>query len=190
MIDPTPIRDAQIFDGLTQFEIEELATIAREEHVEKGERLLSRGEKTDTFYIVKTGRFALTIGVRLLDTYKQVAVEEKVAGDAFGWSAMVDPFAAYYSAYCMLDGSVIALPSREFESLLASDMHLGLRFSRNLNQLIGSRLRALQDLWIAEVEQHRARVEHWTHTRLSGDLNSTLEATHVRAHRRFFWTHH
>lgn len=185
MIDLNSIRYASIFDGLTEPEIREIANIAQEKRVQKGGRLFSRGDKADTLYIVKTGRFALTIGVRVFEAHDEIAIEEKVAGDALGWSALVDPFESFYSAYCTLDGSVAALPRGAFEALLASDAHLGFRFSRNLSQLIGSRFRALQDLWLEEVEQTKARVDYWTHTRLSGDLNSMIRTTHKHTYWRF-----
>lgn len=189
MIELSSIRDAAILDGLTQSEIQEIADIAREVHVEKGERLFSRGNESDTFYIVNAGRFALTIELRVFDGHEEMAVEEKVPGDSLGWSALVAPFDAIYSAYCMLDGSVVALPRGDLEDLLAADTHLGHRFARNLNQLIGSRIRALQDLWVKEVEQSRARVDYWTHTRLSGDLHAAIESAPEHHHWRRLTPH-
>ena len=189
MIDLSSIREAAVLDGLTQAEIQEIAEIGRVEHIKKGERLFTRGDEADTFYIVQTGRFALTIDVRIFDGHDEMAVEEKTAGDALGWSALVAPFDSIYSAYCTLDGSVFALPRGDLEELLAADTHLVHRFMRNLTQVVGSRVRALQDLWVHEVEQSRARVEYWTHTRISGDLNAAITRVREQHHWRLSIRH-
>jgi CRP-like cAMP-binding protein len=184
MVDLATIQNAAIFDGLTQSEIQELTDIGREEHVAKGDRLFHRGDEANNLYIVKGGRFALTMQLRMLDDLIEMAVEEKATGDALGWSSLVDPFRSIYSAYCTLDGSVAAFARRDLEDLMSSDTHLGYRFSRNLCQLIGTRIRALQELWIEEIQQSMARVDYWTHTKLNDDLVIAAKPPRKHGHRR------
>jgi hypothetical protein len=50
---------------------------------------------------------------------------------------------------------------------MATDEGLGFRLSLNLNRMIGMRVRALQDLWIAEVEQSTSRVKFWSANEVS-----------------------
>jgi CRP-like cAMP-binding protein len=180
------IQDAAIFDGLTRAELDGLADMGQDQPAAEGDRLFTRGDEADTFFIVRNGRFALTLEVRVLDGHVEMPVEEKVAGDALGWSALVAPYRSVYSGYCMHDGSVICFPRGELEALLSADTHLGYRFSRNLAQLMGNRIRALQDLWMEEVEQSMGRIEYWTHTRLSDDW-----ITAIKSHRKHgrWWRH-
>jgi len=179
------IRNAAIFDGLEQSEIRELESIARVEQTAKGECLFRQGDIADAFYLVKNGSFVLTIPVRELDDHFEMPVEEKVAGDALGWSAFVKPYQLIYSGYCMRTGSVFVFPRGNLEELMSSDPRLGCRFSRNLGRLIGSRLRALQQLWIEEVERSISRVDYWSHTKLGDEWAEAIQSTRVRHH----WWH-
>ena len=117
---------------------------------------------------------------------RRVDALEKVTGDALGWSALVEPHESIYSAYCVQSGSVVAFSRGDLEELMSSDLNLGQRFWRNLNQLIGSRIRPLQQLWIEEVERSMERVEYWSHNKLSDEWADAIEP-----HRkRVLWRRH
>lgn len=184
MDDLHSIRHAAILAGLAGSELEELANIAREQRVAKGDRLFARGDEADQLFIVEQGRFVLTIQARALGDPTEIAIEAKVAGDALGWSALVEPFRSVYTAYCVQDGSVVAFPRGDLVNLMSSDTDLGYRFSVNLSQLIGNRLRALQDLWVEEVEQSSARVNYWSHNKLSGECSAAIAQPRQRARGR------
>jgi CRP-like cAMP-binding protein len=169
MVDISSIQNAALFDGLRQSEIRELESIARVRQTAKGECLFNHGEAADTLYLVKDGRFALTIPVRALDEHFEMPIEEKVVGEALGWSALVEPHRSIYSAYCTRSGSVVAFSREDLEGLMSSDPNLGHRFLHNLNQLIGSRIRPLLQLWIAEIERSTERVEYWSQTKLGDE---------------------
>jgi CRP-like cAMP-binding protein len=174
MVDLSSIHEAAILNGLTEPDLEKIGAIAYEKETRKGDRLFSRGMDADTFYIVKEGRFALTVMLRVLDGEVEAAIEEIVAGGALGWSALVEPHVSIYSAYCTEDGSVAALPGGDMEALMSSDEGIGHRFSRSLSELVGSRVRVLQDLWIQEIQQSMLRVSFWTHTKTSRDWETAV----------------
>ena len=167
MTDLSTILNAPILDGLTRSDLEALGAIAREEKAVKGERLIDRGTNAETLYIIRAGRFALTLALRAHGADEEMVVEEKMAGDALGWSALVEPRVSVYSAYCTSDGSVAAFPVEDLAGLMSSDPGFGHRFATNLAQLVGERVRVLQDLWVSEIEQTRERVNFWTGTEMS-----------------------
>jgi CRP-like cAMP-binding protein len=175
MIDFTAIRSAAILKGLDQSELDQLSAIAGETETQDGERVFTRGQLADTLYIVKHGRFALTLPVRVFDQSNEFVVEEEGALDTFGWSSLVEPNTSIYSAYCTSNGALITLPAEELQQLIQTHERLGQRISSNLNKLIGNRLRTLQDLWIDELENSRARVDHWTHTDMSQRLHTAIK---------------
>jgi len=184
MVDLSSIQNAAIFEGVGQPEIRKLESIARVEQAAKGDCLFSHGDAADTFYLVNDGKFALTIQVRALDEHFEMPVEEKVAGEALGWSALVEPHRSIYSAYCTQSGSVVAFSRGDLEELLASDPNLGQRFLHNLNQLIGSRIRPLQQMWIEEIERSIERVEYWSHTKLSDEWADAVKPSRKRGRSR------
>lgn len=174
MVDLSSIHEAAILNGFTEPDLEKLGAIAYEKETQKGEQLFSRGMNADTFYIVKQGRFSLTILLRVLDGETEAAIEEIVAGGALGWSALVEPHESIYSVYCTEDGSVVALPRGALEALMSSDEGLGHRFSRNLSELVGGRVRVIQDLLIQEIQQSMLRVSFWTHSKTSTDWQTAV----------------
>jgi len=57
---------------------------------------------------------------------------------------------------------------------MTTNSRLGEEFLHSLNNLIGARVRVLQELWLDEVSQSMARVQHWTHTDLSVQFSGAM----------------
>jgi CRP-like cAMP-binding protein len=167
MLDISSIEKADILRGLSKADLAELGGIAQEQEFRRRDRLFRRGEEANTFYIATSGMFALTVDVRIFDGYAEVALEEKGALDAFGWSSLVEPRASIYSGYCIEDGSVVAFPRKPLEALMMTNRRLGEEFQHNLNELIGNRARVMQAHWLDEVSQSSARVKELSHSELT-----------------------
>ena len=71
-----------------------------------------------------------------------------------------------------------AFPRSPLEARLASDPELARRFMTNLAQTVGDRVRALQNLWIEEIQQSMARVNYWTHDKITSHVSEALDAGH------------
>jgi hypothetical protein len=66
---------------------------------------------------------------------------------------------------------------------------LGTKLLHNLNELIGTRVRVLQDLWLDEVSQSMARVQHWTHTELTTQWSAAMKDPSSRPVLRWIQRH-
>jgi CRP/FNR family cyclic AMP-dependent transcriptional regulator len=140
MVDLSSLSNAAIFAGLSQSEIRELESVARVEETAKGECLFSHGETADTLYLAKEGRFALTIEVRALDEHFEVPIEEKAAGEAFGWSSLIDRDVYSASAECRKDTILQKFDRRTLQKILEEDLTNGIIFYKRLAGTIGYRL--------------------------------------------------
>lgn len=180
MVDLSSIEQADVLRGLTREDLRELGAIAGERAFSRRDRLFRRGEEAETIYVVTRGRFVLTVALRVFDGYTELPVEQKGPLDALGWSSLVEPRTSIYSGYCMEDGAAITFPRRELEGLMAANPQLGSTFRRNLNELIGRRLRSLQELWLEEVSQSMGRVRHWTHTELTVQWHAAMKEADSR----------
>jgi CRP-like cAMP-binding protein len=167
MVDLSTIANADVLHGLTSEDLAELGAIANTQEFERRDRLFKRGDRAETFYIATSGKFALTVDLRYFDGHVEMAVEDKAPLDAFGWSSLVEPRTSIYSGYCTEDGAVVAFPREPLEALMTNNRRLGEELLHNLNTLIGTRARALQQLWLDEVSQSTSRVLHWSHTELT-----------------------
>ncbi len=167
MLDISSIEKADVLRGFSKADLAELGGIAHEQEFKRRDRLFKRGEEAKTFYIVTRGLFALTVDVRLFEDYAEIALEEKGALDALGWSSLVEPRTSIYSGYCIEDGAVIAFPRKSLEALMMTNRRLGEEFQHNLNELIGTRVRVMQEHWLDEVSQSTARVKELSHSELT-----------------------
>ncbi len=161
------IEKAKVLRGLSRADLAELGEIAYEQKFERRDCLFKRGEEAKTFYIATRGLFALTVDVRLFEGYAEMALEEKGPLDAFGWSSLVEPRLSIYSTYCIEDGAVVAFPRKPLEALMMSNRRMGEEFQHNLNELIGARVRNLQEHWLEEISQSTARVKELSHSELT-----------------------
>ncbi len=183
MLDISSIEKADILRGLSKADLAELGGIAQEQEFHRRDRLFKRGEEANTFYIATRGLFALTVDVRIFDGYAEVALEEKGALDAFGWSSLVEPRASIYSGYCIEDGTVVAFPRKPLETLMMANRRLGEEFQHNLNELIGHRVRVMQEHWLDEVSQSSARVKELSHSELTHHWEAAMAgSTEPRPH--------
>jgi CRP-like cAMP-binding protein len=189
MLDLSPIAQSEVLRGLTNADLAVLGEIACEQEFHHRDCLFQRGADAKTFYIATRGRFALTVDLRSFDDSIELAVEEKRAPDAFGWSSLVAPRTSIYSAYCTEDGAVVAFPRDELEELLTTHTRLGEIFLHNLNELIGTRVRALQKLWLDEISQSSARVSYWSHSKLTTQWASAMTEPNPRAERGWLRRH-
>ena len=180
MIDLSAIAAAAVLRGLTQDDLHDLGTIARERETGRSEQLFARGDQAQDFYIALRGRFALTVPIQVLESQEEIAVEEKVPLDAFGWSVFVEPHRFIYSAYCTEDGAVFSVERGELEALMESNEHLGEQLACNIAELIGGRARVLQDLWADEVAQRTERVQYWKSREISTQWRTAVSQPIVR----------
>ena len=186
MIDLSSIEKSDVLRGLTKEDLAELGAIASEQEFQHRDCLFVRGEEAENFYIATRGRFALTVGLRVFEDSVEMAVEEKGALDAFGWSSLVKPRKSIYSGYCIEDGAAVVFPREQLAALMTTNWRLGEEFLHSLNNMIGARVRVLQELWLDEVTQSMARVQHWTHTELTTQLTTVLTEPGPGRVRRWF----
>ena len=167
MVDLSRIAEADVLRGIAEADLNELGEIAIEQEFKRRDRLFERGKEAKTLYIATSGRFALTVGLRTFDRISEIVAEEKDALHAFGWSSLVEPRTSIYSGYCIEDGGAIAFPNGSLEALMTTNYRLGEQLLHNLNELIGARVRVLQNLWLGEVSQLTSRVLHWSRSELT-----------------------
>lgn len=145
-----PIRLLQkfeLFEGLNEEELEEIAAICREETYEAGMVIFRQGDAAGDLFFVVDGQVALEMGVELWPgaPLRQVTVETVSRGEAFGWSALVGPHILTLSARCLSPTKLIAIPGEGLRRLLERNPQVGYRVIDQTAQLTASRLRETRD---------------------------------------------
>ena len=128
-------KQADIFWGLKKEFVKKIMKNAVQESHEEGELLFREGDVADTFYVLLKGRIKLNIG----ETGRVVYVVSK-AGEAFGWSSLIDRDIYTASAECLAQSKLIKFDKEKLQKILMEDPANGLIFFKRLAETLGARL--------------------------------------------------
>ncbi|UCD30969.1 MAG: cyclic nucleotide-binding domain-containing protein [Desulfobacterales bacterium] len=129
------IQQADLFWGMNRDFVKEIMDITDKETFQKGDFLFREGDPATYFYILIKGRVKLIIGE---DGPVVHTVDH--AGEAFGWSSLIDRDVYSASAECTETTTLQKIDRRIFHKIVEKDATNGLIFFKRLAGLIGYRL--------------------------------------------------
>ena len=129
------IKKIDLFEGMGQGFIDEIAKIMVEESYSEGSFLFKEGDLADNFYVLEEGSVKLTIGEE-----GQVTYTINTPGDSFGWSSLVDREAYTANAECRQPTKVIKIGKEKLNKIFDKHRFSGLMFYKRLARIIGERL--------------------------------------------------
>jgi len=124
------LKSADLLKDVGPRRLLELAEVAREIEISKGETIYQEEDPADALYMVVEGRVRIVTGDR---------TSEVGPGEAFGTWALVDDSGRGHRAECIEDGRTLALHRDEFYDVAASDLTL----LQEVVRALARRLRAL-----------------------------------------------
>jgi CRP-like cAMP-binding protein len=102
---------------------------------EQGDLLFQQGDPAEQFYILLKGHIKLILG----ETGQAVYIVSH-AGEAFGWSSLIDRETYTASAECMTPAKLIRFDQEKILNILEEDPANGLVFFKRLAGILGNRL--------------------------------------------------
>lgn len=129
------IKQADLFWGMNRDFVKQLMDISEKESYRKGHYLFHEGDIATHFYILIKGHVKLNIGEA-----GQVVYSVDRAGEAFGWSSLIDRDVYSASAECSKDTILQKFERRTLQKVLEEDLANGLIFFKRLAGIIGNRL--------------------------------------------------
>ena len=129
------IQQADLFWGMKRDFVKELMNIAEKESYKKGHFIFHKGDPATYFYILIKGRVKLRIGDAGGVTY---TVDH--AGEAFGWSSLIDRDVYSASGECLEETILQKFDKNKVHSILDKDPVNGLIFFKRFAGTIGNRL--------------------------------------------------
>ena len=151
MLSKEKIASIEIFKGLSQEELEEIARLCEEIIFNDGDKLLTEGERADYFFILEEGSADLRFELPYRKTSKEMTVTTIEPGECFGWSALIQPHKATLSCYSTGESRVIKMGGAELLNLCEENNHIGFIIMQKIATMIGDRLTKQHEIFIKEV---------------------------------------
>jgi CRP-like cAMP-binding protein len=144
---------ADLLAGLAAEEAAAVLALGSRTALSAGQVLFDLGDAADSLFVVESGRVALSLPLKLRDGNRDVLIEERSAGQALGWSALVPPHRFTLKATAAIDTEVLALPRAALFEHFAAHPAVGYAVTRNVSAVVGHRLQVLQAMWLREMQR-------------------------------------
>lgn len=140
MLHADVIASSQFFSGASPHVIESIAAQADERTLVRNEVLFNEGDAPDALYIVLSGRIAIALDNKPLDSRESV-VALMITGDLFGDLALLDGGARSAMARALEPSKVLRIPYSAVEPQLRSNPDL----LWAVTKVLATRLRAMDE---------------------------------------------
>lgn len=139
------LKKVDIFKGLDDDQLKQIAEGCDEKEYQSGGRLFEEGENADSVWIVMEGQVDLRFDLPGRTTTEENTIFSITAGNSLGWSSFVPPFQYKLSAYCATRSCKILLIKKEFlTDLFEKDNTMGYRVISNLTGVASMHFHRLQ----------------------------------------------
>jgi CRP/FNR family transcriptional regulator, cyclic AMP receptor protein len=142
-----------ILNGLTPDEAQQALALGKRITVPAGSALFELGAAAECIYLIERGRIRLTLPMQVRGRDEDVMVEERIPGQAVGWSALIPPYRFTLKATAPLETEVLALARKDLMEHFAANPKIGYSVSLNLAAVIGQRLQLFQAMWLREIQR-------------------------------------
>ena len=140
MITTDALSRFDLFKGLSESLLTEIAALSEEVSVKQGEFIFREGEKADKLHFLLNGSVALR--VKLTSRPESVTVSfVSMPYQSFGWSGIVAPNHYTSSAECDEDSNLLIIPAEPFMKLLEKNPESGFKVMQRITVIIADRLR-------------------------------------------------
>jgi CRP/FNR family cyclic AMP-dependent transcriptional regulator len=134
------LRRIDMFNGLTESQLQTLSSIFSMRVLDEKERLFDKGDQADRLYLVKEGFVEVALDAQ--HPGKERTIVSLGPGQSVGEMSLVDRGSRSASVYAAGGGAtVVSTPFADFDSLCEEDPLIGYRVMRNIAADLSFRLR-------------------------------------------------
>ncbi|HLC02350.1 MAG TPA: HAMP domain-containing sensor histidine kinase [Anaerolineales bacterium] len=132
----------ELFVGLPEEALAEVARLVTEERHSEGELLFSEDSPANRLYLILSGRVSLEKLVQLgrSGTPRRATIAVLGPWQAIGWSSMVAPYIYTSSGICLEESHMLAIPGEDLRRLMASRPDTGYVLIGRVATIIRARL--------------------------------------------------
>lgn len=154
MVSVDELCPCELFAGLSQEELAEIAAIVRRETYEAGDLICAERERAEQLYILCEGRVHVDIRLRSsLEPDGEMKLEGVEPGCVFGWSSLVKQRRFTASARALEGVTLLVIDADELNALFDRNPHIGFVVMKQLAEVIAGRLRRTREICQADQGQ-------------------------------------
>ena len=137
------LRKVCVFEGLNDRQLEKIASLCGEEIHVAGALIFKEGAPAQKVYILREGKIALEMGIRLWPEQKirQMTIEILSPGELFGLSTLTESDVLTMAARAVDRSKLIVLNAGDLHPLMDEDHDMGYRIASGVANLVAARLR-------------------------------------------------
>ncbi len=144
---------SELFDGLSGQDMDLVMALGVRAVVPSGSVLFNLGDRADRIFVIERGRVALTLPIQVLDHSEDVLLEERVPGQAVGWSALIPPHHFTLKGVAVFETELLAFSRTALADHFAAHPAVGHTIMRNVAATVGQRLQVVQTMWLREMQR-------------------------------------
>jgi len=148
-----PTAAPELLNGLSADEAGAVVALATRTRLAPGSVLFKLGDAAHNLYLIERGRIALTLPMQVHGGEQDIMVEERIAGQTVGWSALIPPHRFTLKATAQIETEVLAISRGVLHAHLASRPAVANTITMNLASVIGQRLQVFQAMWLREMQR-------------------------------------
>lgn len=135
------IKTIHFFQGLTDPELDRIASMCKPRSLEAGEIYVEEGKPDNDFHLILTGKMAAVVHIPNVTSLKsEIILEVLRDGDVFGWSCLVN--SSPTATLRVLDPTeLLNVSAQDLLGLCEKEHHIGFVVMRNLSTLITYKLK-------------------------------------------------
>ena len=138
------LASCELFKGLGQSEIRNIAKICQVNTYDKGELVYQQGDFGENIYIIANGQVVLEKTVNMASREGRVVIATLGRGRVFGcWSALLDEaHIMMLRPFCQAPATILVLKGAELRKDMLSDANFGFKVMERLCFLLRERIQS------------------------------------------------
>ncbi len=136
----TDLKETDIFDGLSNTDLEPIVEICDLRTHQSEERCVVQGAIADELGIVNEGKFQIEIRLEVPPYAQTLNVATLTKGNAFAWSALVEPHILSASVRCVGKGRALYIKASDLQRIFREKPSVERVVMKNLATIVSSRL--------------------------------------------------
>ena len=146
------LRECTVFAGLSDAELEKVASSVVEKQYEAGTTIFQEGDNAEELLVLQEGKVALqmTLPNGQVPMSRRITVDLVTGNEVIGWSAITEPYVYTLTAVCLQNVNALSINGNKLGRLLQDNPKAGYEVMKGLIKVVALRLADTRHVLISE----------------------------------------